>query len=104
MNRFRKIAGSIVLALILGVILLAFVLGDIAGVGGSLRLAGADPVVSRIGGWHLGPITIGGTTIKGRELRDQFSRELEQINSRSSTRLTNDQAVMLGLLRKLRGG
>ncbi len=97
MNRFRKIAGSIVLALILGVILLAFVLGDIAGVGGSLRLAGADPVVSRIGGWHLGPITIGGTTIKGRELRDQFSRELEQINSRSSTRLTNDQAIMLGL-------
>ncbi|TWT10689.1 peptidyl-prolyl cis-trans isomerase [Reyranella sp. CPCC 100927] len=97
MNRFRKIAGSITLALVLGVILVAFVLGDIAGVGGALRMAGADPVVSRIGGWHIGPITLGGTTIKGREVRDQFARELDQINSRSPTRLTNDQAIMLGL-------
>ncbi|HKU99146.1 MAG TPA: peptidyl-prolyl cis-trans isomerase [Vineibacter sp.] len=97
MSRFRKIAGAITLALVLGVILVAFVLGDVAGVSGALRMASADPVVSRIGGWHLGPFTLGGTTIKGREVRDQFSRELEQINSRSGTRLSNDQAIMLGL-------
>ena len=97
MNRFRKIAGAITLTLVLGIILVAFVLGDVAGVSGALRMAGADPVVSRIGGWHLGPITLGGTTITGREVRDQFGRELEQINSRSGTRLTNDQAIMLGL-------
>ncbi len=99
MNKFRKIAGSIILALLLGVILIAFVLGDIAGVGGALRLAGADPVVSRVGGWQIGPFTLGGTAIKGRELREQFNRELEQLNSRmgSGARLTSDQAIMLGL-------
>ncbi|HJQ57530.1 MAG TPA: peptidyl-prolyl cis-trans isomerase [Vineibacter sp.] len=97
MNRFRKIAGSIVLALLLGIILLAFVLGDVAGVGSALRLASADPVVSRVGGWHVGPFTLGGTAIKGREVQTQFERELEQINSRSSMRLSRDQAIMLGL-------
>jgi peptidyl-prolyl cis-trans isomerase D len=73
------------------------VLGDIAGVGGALRMASADPVVSRIGGWHFGPITLGGSVIKGRDLRDQFTRELEQLNSRAGVRISNDQAIMLGL-------
>ncbi|MCW5748972.1 MAG: peptidyl-prolyl cis-trans isomerase [Alphaproteobacteria bacterium] len=97
MYSFRKIAGSIVLALLLGVILLAFVLGDVAGVGSALRVASSDPVISRIGGWHLGPFTVGGTTIKGRELQSQFERELDQLNSRSSVRLTREQAIALGL-------
>lgn len=97
MNRFRKIAGSITLALILGVILVAFVLGDIAGVGGALRMAGADPVVTRIGGWHLGPLTLGGSTIKGTQIRNEFERELEQLNGRAGVKLTRDQAIMLGL-------
>jgi peptidyl-prolyl cis-trans isomerase D len=97
MNKFRKIAGSIVLALLLGFILIAFVLGDVAGVGSALRMASADPVVSRVGGWQVGPFTLGGTAIKGREVQSQFERELEQINSRANVRLTRDQAIMLGL-------
>ncbi len=97
MNRFRKIAGSITLALVLGILLVAFVLGDVAGVGGALRLASSDPVVTRIGGWHLGPITLGGTVIKGGQLRSEFDRELEQLNNRAGIKLTRDQAIMLGL-------
>jgi peptidyl-prolyl cis-trans isomerase D len=97
MNRFRKVAGSITLALLLGLLAVAFVLGDVAGVGGALRLAGSDPVVSRIGGWHLGPITLGGSTIKGGQVRSEFDRELEQLNSRAGIKLSRDQAIMLGL-------
>ena len=97
MNRFRKIAGSITLALVLGVIIVAFVLGDVAGVGGALRLASSDPVVTRIGGWHLGPITLGGTVIKGGQVRSEFDREFEQLNNRAGIKLTRDQAIMLGL-------
>ncbi|QQS12629.1 MAG: peptidyl-prolyl cis-trans isomerase [Rhodospirillales bacterium] len=93
MNSFRKIAASIVLALVLGIILVAFVLGDIAGVGGALQAAGRDPVVARVGGWRLGPLEFGGTVIKGREVRDQFNRDLERFGGQ----ITADQAVRMGV-------
>lgn len=97
MNRFRKIAASIVLALLLGVLLLAFVFSDIAGVSSALRMAGSDATVSRIGGVHVGPFHFGGTQIKGREVRDEFSRQFERFNQQFRGQLTNDAAIAMGL-------
>ncbi|MGE0424996.1 MAG: peptidyl-prolyl cis-trans isomerase [Reyranellaceae bacterium] len=97
MNRFRKIAASIVLALLLSVLLLAFVFSDIAGVSSALRMAGADATVSRIGGVQLGPFHFGGTQIKGRELREEYNRQYERLNQQFRGQLTNDAAIAMGL-------
>jgi peptidyl-prolyl cis-trans isomerase D len=97
MNRFRKIAASIVLALLLSVLLLAFVFSDIAGVSSALRMASADATVSRIGGWQVGPMHFGGTQIKGREVRDEFSRQYERFNQQFRGQLTNEAAIAMGL-------
>jgi peptidyl-prolyl cis-trans isomerase D len=97
MNRFRKIAASIVLALLLSVLLLAFVFSDIAGVSSALRMAGADATVSRIGGVQAGPFHFGGTQIKGREVRDEFSRQYERFNQQFRGQLTNEAALAMGV-------
>lgn len=97
MNRFRKIAASIVLALLLSILLLAFVFSDIAGVSSALRMAGADATVSRIGGVQLGPLHFGGTQIRGREVRDEFSRQFERFNQQFRGQLTNEAAIAMGL-------
>lgn len=97
MNRFRKIAASIVLALLLSVLLLAFVFSDIAGVSSALRMAGSDATVSRIGGVQAGPFHFGGTQIKGREVREEFSRQYERFNQQFRGQLTNEAALAMGL-------
>jgi len=97
MNRFRKIAASIVLALLLSVLLLAFVFSDIAGVSSALRMAGADATLSRIGGVQVGPLHFGGTQIKGREVREEFSRQYERYNQQFRGQLTNDVALKMGI-------
>ncbi|MBX3501030.1 MAG: peptidyl-prolyl cis-trans isomerase [Alphaproteobacteria bacterium] len=104
MNRFRKIAASIVLALLLSVLLIAFVFSDIAGVSSALRMAGADATVSRIGGVQVGPFHFGGTQIKGREVRDEYSRQYDRFNQQFRGQLTNEAAMAMGLpFQALRG-
>ena len=97
MNRFRKIAASIVLALLLSILLLAFVFSDIAGVSSALRMAGADATVSRIGGVQVGPFHFGGTQIKGPRGSRRFSRQYERFNQQFRGQLTNEAAIAMGI-------
>lgn len=97
MNSFRKIAASIVLALLLTVLLLAFVFSDIAGVSSALRAAGADATVSRIGGVQVGPFHFGGQQIKGQQLREEYNRQFERFNQQFRGQLTNEAAIAMGL-------
>ncbi len=95
MNRFRKVAASIILATLLTIILVAFVLGDISGVSSALRMAGADAVVARIGGTKVGPFEFGGTQIKGRELREAFERDFERAREAYGAGISREIALAL---------
>jgi len=94
-NKFRKIAGYIIMALLLGTLIVSFALW---GIGDMLRMGGRSSEVAHVGGIHI-PIYgwLGGTSVSVDEVRDLFNRQLEQIQHQTGQRPEPDQAVRFGL-------
>ncbi|MBV8394492.1 MAG: SurA N-terminal domain-containing protein, partial [Alphaproteobacteria bacterium] len=94
MNKFRKYAGRILLALILAIIIIPFAFWGI----GDIRLAGRANEVAHVGGTHI-PLYgwLGGTGVSIEEVRDRFNRQLDQIQRQTGQRPDPEAAVRFGL-------
>jgi peptidyl-prolyl cis-trans isomerase D len=94
-NQFRKYARYIVLAVLFGMLIVSFALW---GIGDMLRIGGRSSEVAHIGGTHI-PIYgwIGGASVPVSEVRDQFNRQLENIQRQTNQRPDADQALRFGL-------
>src|SRR5215468_11948528 len=94
-NKFRKYAGYIISAILFGMLIISFALW---GIGDMLRTGGRSSEVAHVGGTHI-PIYgwVGGVSVSINEVRDQFNRQLENIQRQSGQRPEQDQAVRFGL-------
>ena len=95
MNKFRKYAGYIISFILFGMLIVSFAFW---GVGDMLRSGGRSGAVAHIGGTHI-PIYgwVGGASVPVSEVREQFNRQLENIQRQTGQRPEQDQAVRYGL-------
>ena len=95
MNKFRKYAGYVIMAMLMGTLIVSFALW---GIGDMLRMGGRNREVAHVGGFHI-PVYgwLGGTSVSIDEVRDLFNRELDQIQRRTGQRPEPEQAVRFGL-------
>ncbi len=94
-SKFRKYAGYIIMTVLMGMLIISF---GLWGIGDMLRLGGGGREVAHVGGTHI-PIYgwIGGTSVSIDEVRDRFSRQLEQIQQQTGQRPEPEQALRFGL-------
>ncbi len=94
-NKFRKYAGYIISFVLFGMLIISFALW---GVGDMLRTGGHSTDVAHIGGTHI-PLYgwVGGTSVSINEVRDQFNRQLENIQRQTGQRPEPEQAMRFGL-------
>ena len=94
-NKFRKYAGYIISAILFGMLIISFAFW---GIGDMLRIGGRSSEVAHIGGTHI-PLYgwVGGLSVSISEVRDQFNRQLENIQRQTGQRPEQDQAVRYGL-------
>ncbi|HEY4167373.1 MAG TPA: SurA N-terminal domain-containing protein, partial [Reyranella sp.] len=95
MNRFRKIAGYIIGAILMGMLIISF---GLWGIGDMLRVGGHSTEVAHVGGTHI-PVYgwLGGTSVSIDEVKDRFNRQLDQIQRQTGQRPESDQALRYGL-------
>lgn len=95
MNKFRKYAGYVIMALLMGTLIISFALW---GIGDMLRSGGRNAEVAHIGGYHV-PLYgwLGGTSVSIDEVRDRFNRQLDQIQRQTGQRPDPEQAARYGL-------
>jgi peptidyl-prolyl cis-trans isomerase D len=94
-NKFRKYAGYIISFVLFGMLIVSFALW---GIGDMLRTGGRSTEVAHIGGTHV-PVYgwIGGASVPISEVREQFNRQLENIQRQTGQRPEQEQAVRFGL-------
>jgi peptidyl-prolyl cis-trans isomerase D len=94
-NRFRKIAGYIIGAILMGMLIISF---GLWGIGDMLRTGGHSNEVAHVGGTHI-PVYgwLGGTSVSIEEVKDRFNRQLDQIQRQTGQRPEPDQALRYGL-------
>jgi peptidyl-prolyl cis-trans isomerase D len=94
-NKFRKYAGYIITAILFGMLIISFAFW---GIGDMLRIGGRSSEVAHIGGTHI-PLYgwVGGLSVSVSEVRDQFNRQLENIQRQTGQRPEQEQAVRYGL-------
>ena len=95
MNQFRKYAKYIVLSVLFGMLIISF---GLWGVGDMLRAGGRTTEVAHVGGTHI-PLYgwVGGSSVSVNEVRDQFNRQLENIQRQTGQRPDPEQALRFGL-------
>ena len=95
MNKFRKYAGYIISFVLFGMLIVSFAFW---GIGDMLRGGGRSSEVAHIGGTHI-PVYgwIGGASVPINEVRDQFNRQLENIQRQTGQRPEQEQALRFGL-------
>ncbi|MBN9489274.1 MAG: peptidyl-prolyl cis-trans isomerase [Alphaproteobacteria bacterium] len=95
MNKFRKYAGYVIMALLMGTLIISFALW---GIGDMLRSGGRNNEVAHVGGTHI-PLYgwVGGTSVPLEAVRDRFNRQLDQIQRQTGQRLDSEQAARYGL-------
>ncbi|MBV8412533.1 MAG: peptidyl-prolyl cis-trans isomerase [Alphaproteobacteria bacterium] len=95
MNKFRKYAGYIISFVLFGMLIVSFALW---GIGDMLRTGGRSSEVAHIGGTHI-PVYgwIGGASVPVSEVREQFNRQLENIQRQTGQRPEQEQALRFGL-------
>ncbi len=95
MNQFRKYAKYIILTVLFGMLIISF---GLWGVGDMLRAGGRSTEVAHVGGTHV-PLYgwVGGESVSITEVRDQFNRQLENIQRQTGQRPDPDQALRYGL-------
>ena len=84
MNKFRKYAGYVIMALLMSTLIISFALW---GIGDMLRMGGTSNEVAHVGGTHI-PVYgwVGGTSVSINEVRDVYNRQLEQIQRQTGQR------------------
>lgn len=94
-NKFRKYAGYVIMALLMGTLIISFALW---GIGDMLRSGGRNTEVAHVGGIHV-PLYgwLGGTSVSIDEVRDRFNRQLDQIQRQTGQRPDPEQAARYGL-------
>jgi peptidyl-prolyl cis-trans isomerase D len=94
-NKFRKYAGYIISFVLFSMLIISFAFW---GIGDMLRIGGRSSEVAHVGGTHI-PLYgwVGGVSVPISEVRDQFSRQLENIQRQTGQRPEQDQAVRFGL-------
>ena len=96
MNKFRKYAGYVIMALLMSTLMVSFALW---GIGDMLRgVGGNNTEVAHVGGTHI-PVYgwVGGTSVSINEVRDLFNRQLEQIQRQTGQRPEPEQALRYGI-------
>jgi len=94
-SKFRKFAGYIISFILFGMLIVSFAFW---GIGDMLRIGGRSSEVAHVGGMHV-PLYgwVGGVSVPISEVRDQFGRQLENIQRQTGQRPEQDQAVRFGL-------
>ena len=95
MSKFRKYAGYVIMALLMGTLVVSFALW---GIGDMLRTGAGTAEVAHVGGTHV-PVYgwVGGTSVSVTEVRDLFNRQLQQIERQTGQRPEPEQAVRYGI-------
>ncbi len=95
MNKFRKYAGYVIMALLMSTLIISFALW---GIGDMLRMGGTSTEVAHVGGTHI-PVYgwVGGTSVSVTEVRELFNRQLEQIQRQTGQRPDPEQALRYGI-------
>ncbi len=95
MSKFRKIAGYIIGAILMSMLIVSF---GMWGIGDMLRVGGRSNEVAHVGGIHI-PVYgwLGGTSVSIDEVKDRFNRQLDQIQRQTGQRPEQDQALRYGL-------
>ena len=95
MNKFRKYAGYVIMALLMSTLIISFALW---GIGDMLRMGGTSNEVAHVGGTHI-PVYgwVGGTSVSINEVRDVYNRQLEQIQRQTGQRPEPAQALRYGI-------
>jgi peptidyl-prolyl cis-trans isomerase D len=94
-NKFRKYAGYVIMALLMSTLIISFALW---GIGDMLRQGGGSSEVAHVGGTHI-PVYgwVGGTSVSVTEVRDLYDRQLEQIQRQTGQRPDPEQALRYGI-------
>ncbi|MFO1080782.1 MAG: peptidyl-prolyl cis-trans isomerase [Reyranellaceae bacterium] len=95
MNKFRKYAGYIISFVLFSMLIISFALW---GIGDMLRAGGRNAEVAHVGGRHI-PLYgwVGGASVPVNEVREQFNRQLENIQRQTGQRPETEQALRFGL-------
>lgn len=95
MNKFRKYAGYVIMALLMSTLIISFALW---GIGDMIRMGGASNEIAHVGGTHV-PVYgwVGGTSVSVNEVRDIYNRQLEAIQRQTGQRPDNAQAMRYGI-------
>lgn len=94
-NKFTKFARFVVLFLLSSMLIIAFAFW---GIGDMIRSGGRSAEVAHVGGYHL-PIYgwVGGASVSGAEVREQYNRQLEAFERQYKRRPTTEEAMGMGL-------
>ncbi len=95
MNKFRKYAGYVIMALLMSTLMISFALW---GIGDMLRTGGTSTEVAHVGGTHI-PVYgwLGGTSVSVNEVRELFNRQLQTIERQTGQRPDPEQALRYGI-------
>ncbi len=95
MKNFKKYAGYLIMAALLGTLIISFAMW---GIGDMLRTGGDSTEVAHVGGTHI-PVYgwVGGTSVSVTEVRNLFNRQLEQIQQQTGQRPDPEAALRYGI-------